>query len=269
MTTASTGKTALQQRVDAFASDVIGRINQAIVDHKMTYEEYDAVKQWLIRVGEAGEWPLFLDVWVEHTVEELAAHSRHGSQTTILGPYYLPGAPELPSKATLPMRPDEPGNRVVLRGQVRRSLDDRPIAGATLDMWQAGADGYYSGFHPDTPEGNLRGKVTADDQGRFEVETVLPGPYTIPLEGPCGELCRAAGWSPWRPAHLHLIVGGLGHDPITTQLYFQGGEYLDNDVASAVKPELILRPTEEGGDGSGRRRYGVTYDFVLEPATAK
>jgi catechol 1,2-dioxygenase len=269
MTTASTGKTALQQRVDAFASDVIGRINQAIVDHKMTYEEYDAVKQWLIRVGEAGEWPLFLDVWVEHTVEELAAHSRHGSQTTILGPYYLPGAPELPSKATLPMRPDEPGDRVVLRGQVRRSLDDRPIAGATLDMWQAGADGFYSGFHPDTPEGNLRGKVVCDEQGRFEVETVLPGPYTIPLEGPCGELCRAAGWSPWRPAHLHLIVGGLGHDPITTQLFFQGGEYLDNDVASAVKPELILRPTEEGGDGSGRRRFGVTYDFVLEPATAK
>ena len=266
MTTTSTGKTALQQRVDAFASDVIGRINQAIIDHKMTYEEYDAVKQWLIRVGEAGEWPLFLDVWVEHTVEELAAHSRHGSQSTILGPYHLPGAKELTSPATLPMRPDEPGDRLVLRGQVR-SLDGSPIPHATLDMWQADANGYYSGFHPDIPEDNLRAKVTADDQGRFEVQTVIPGPYTIPLEGPCGELCRAAGWSPWRPAHLHLIVGGPDHDAITTQLFFQGGEYLDNDVASAVKPELILSPTEEGGDGSGRRRYGVTFDFVLEPAT--
>ena len=66
--------------------------------------------------------------------------------------------------------------------------------------------------------------------------------------------------------HLHLIVGGPGHDPLTTQLFFEGEEYLDNDVASAVKPELILRPTEESGDGSGPRRYGVTYDFVLEPA---
>jgi catechol 1,2-dioxygenase len=111
MTTASTERSALQQRVDAFAADVIGRINQAIIDHNMTYEEYDAAKQWLIRVGQAGEWPLFLDVWVEHTVEQLAAHSRHGSQGTILGPYYLPDAPELPSKATLPMRPDEPGDR--------------------------------------------------------------------------------------------------------------------------------------------------------------
>jgi catechol 1,2-dioxygenase len=149
----------------------------------------------------------------------------------------------------------------VLRGQIR-SLDDRPIAGATLDMWQAGADGYYSGFHLDTPAGNLRGRVVTDAEGRFEVETVLPGPYTIPLEGPCGELCRAAGWSPWRPGHLHLIVGGPGHDPLTTQLFFEGEEYLDNDVASAVKPELILRPDEEPGDGSGRRRYKELADMA-------
>jgi catechol 1,2-dioxygenase len=261
---AGRGKAEFQQRVDAFAADVIGRINQAIVDHTMTYEEYDAAKQWLIRVGQAGEWPLFLDVWVEHTVEELAAHSRHGSQSTILGPYYLPDAAELPSPATLPMRPDEPGDRLTLRGQVR-SLDDTPIAGATLDMWQADADGYYSGFQPGLPEGNLRGKVTTDEQGRFEVETVVPGPYTIPLDGPCGELCRAAGWSPWRPGHLHLIVGGPGHDPSTTQLFPEGEEYLDNDVASAVKPELIIQLTEEPADGSGARRFSTTYDFVLEP----
>jgi catechol 1,2-dioxygenase len=261
--TSENGGTALQQRVDEFASDVIGRINQAIIDHQMTYEEYDAAKRWLIRVGEAGEWPLFLDVWVEHTVEKIAAHSRHGSQSTILGPYYLADAKELPARAVLPMRPDEPGDRLLFRGQVT-SLDGAPIAGATLDMWQAGADGFYSGFHEGTPDGNLRGKVIADDDGRFEVETVLPGPYTIPLDGPCGQLCEAAGWSPWRPAHLHLIVGARGHDPVTTQLFFEGDQYLDNDVASATKPELILRPTEEQDDGSGRRRYSVTQDFVLQ-----
>ncbi|MQA87982.1 MAG: catechol 1,2-dioxygenase [Streptosporangiales bacterium] len=257
-------KTPSQRRVDAFAFDVIGRINQAIVDHDMTYDEYDAVKQWLIRVGEAGEWPLVLDVWFEHTVEELAARSRHGSQGTILGPYYLPDAPELPAQTALPMRSDEPGDRLVLRGQVR-SLDGTPLPGATLDMWQAGADGYYSGFHPSTPEGNLRGRVRTGEEGRFEVQTVVPGPYTIPIEGPCGELCRAAGWSPWRPGHLHLIVSAQGHVPLTTQLYFEGEEYLDNDVASAVKPELVLSPAEEPG-GSDRRRFSESYDFVLEPA---
>lgn len=258
-------KTALQGRVDSFASDVISRISQAIADHEMTYDEYAAVKRWLISVGEAEEWPLLLDVWIEHTVEELSARKRKGSQGTILGPFHLPGAPELPAKTSLPMRPDEPGDRLMLSGQVRR-LDGTPLAGAVLDMWQADSQGYYSGFHPGSPEGNLRGKVVADQNGRYQVGTVVPGPYTIPLDGPCGELCRAAGWSPWRPGHLHLIVGAPGHEPLTTQLFFAGAEHLDSDVASAVKPELVISLAKEPGGRSGYQVFSGSYDFALEPA---
>src|SRR4029450_5791893 len=136
MTTASTETSALQQRVDAFSSDVIGRINQAIIDHNMTYEEYDAAKQWLIRVGQAGEWPLFLDVWVEHTVEQLAAHSRHGSQGTILGPFSLPdgaeapvqGAPaDAPGRARRPAGAPRPGPQPGRPAGRRR--DPRHVAG--------------------------------------------------------------------------------------------------------------------------------------------
>jgi len=65
----------------------------------------------------------------------------------------------------------------------------------------------------------------------------------------------------WRPAHLHLKVSAPGHQLITTQLYFQGDEHVADDIASAVKPELILAPTERT-DGNGRE---VTYDFVLDP----
>ena len=66
----------------------------------MTYAEYDALKAWLIRVGEDGEWPLFLDVWVEHVVEEVANADRKGAVGTIEGPYYIPGSPEFRSAAT-------------------------------------------------------------------------------------------------------------------------------------------------------------------------
>lgn len=63
-------------------------------------------------------------------------------------------------------------------------------------------------------------------------------------------------------------MSGPGHDPLTTQLFFDETPYLDHDVASAVKPELILRPIPEPDDGTGRKRYSVTYDFTLEPADA-
>ena len=62
-------------------------------------------------------------------------------------------------------------------------------------------------------------------------------------------MTAAAGWSPWRPAHIHLIVSAEGHEPLVTQLFIDSSDYLDNDVASAVKPELIVHP-----EPSRRRR---------------
>jgi catechol 1,2-dioxygenase len=248
------------QRVDAVVRAVLDGVHAAIRTHKVTYPEFQAAKKWLIEVGEGGEWPLFLDVFVEHVVEEVAAETQQGTKGSILGPYYLPDQQRLPSVTSLPMRPDESGTPLVVAGQVRDTAGS-PVAGAELDLWQADEEGYYSGFAPDIPDGNLRGVIVTDDQGRFEITTVRPAPYQIPTDGPTGSLCVAAGWEPWRPAHLHLLVRAPGHRQITTQLYFQGGEWLDADIAGATKPELVLDPVAQP-DGPLRAEY----DFVLEPA---
>ncbi|MCU1607154.1 MAG: catechol 1,2-dioxygenase [Modestobacter sp.] len=248
------------ERVSTVVRAVLEGVHQAIRDNDVTYPEFQAAKAWLIAVGEGGEWPLFLDVFVEHVVEEVAARTQQGTKGTILGPYYLPDATRLPARTALPARPDEAGTPLLFAGQVR-DLDGNPIAGAELDIWHADEQGYYSGFAPDIPAGNLRGVVVTDEEGRFEISTVQPAPYQIPTDGPTGKLITAAGWHPWRPAHLHLIVRAPGHRPITTQLYFEGGEWLDSDVAEATKPELVLQPQDQG-DGSLKS----TYDFVLERA---
>ncbi len=96
-------------RVSAIATDAITALHEVIREHRVTYAEYDALKAWLIRVGEDGEWPLFLDVWIEHVVEEVANADRKGAVGTIEGPYYIPGSPEFRSEATLPMRDGEAG----------------------------------------------------------------------------------------------------------------------------------------------------------------
>ena len=74
------------------------------------------------------------------------------------------------------------------------SADGTPLDGAVLDIWQADADGLYSGFS-DLPAGILRGKLTTDTEGRFALGTIVPGAYTIPHEGPVGLLVQrpAAG----------------------------------------------------------------------------
>jgi catechol 1,2-dioxygenase len=245
-------------RTSLLARDLLSRIHDVIREHHLTYPEYQAVKQWLIEVGQSGEWPLFLDVFVEHAVEEVATGDRHGSKGTIEGPYYLPGQMPLPAAATLPMRAGEQGEPLLFSGQVR-AVGGTPLPGAQVDVWHADADGLYSGFAPGIPAGNLRGVVTADTAGRFEIRTMLPAPYEIPKDGPTGQLVAAAGWHAWRPAHLHLIVSVPGYRKLTTQLYFDGGQWLDSDVARAVKPELVLRP-ETGPDGTRQARY----DFVLD-----
>jgi catechol 1,2-dioxygenase len=255
-----TAATTSKERVDALAGEVIKAVHDVIRRHQVTYDEYDALKAWLIQVGRDGEWPLFLDVWVEHVVEEVANRDRQGSKGTIEGPYYVPAAPELPAEATLPMRPDEPGTPLLFQGQVT-SVSGHGLAGAKIEMWHADDLGYYSQYAPGLPEWNLRGAVVADEQGRFKIHTVQPAPYQIPTDGACGKLIAAAGWHAWRPAHLHLKVSAPGHQLITTQLYFKGGAHVTDDIAQAVKPELILDP-QSAADGSGNE---VTYDFVLDP----
>jgi len=248
-----------QERVATVVKAILDGVHGAIRTHEVTYPEFTAAKQWLIEVGEFGEWPLLLDVFVEHEVEEVAAQHQRGTKGSILGPYYLPGATKLPSVTALPMRDDEQGTSLVFTGQVRDIAGD-PIPGAELDIWHADNDGYYSGFAPHVPDANLRGVVVADEEGRFEISTIQPAPYQIPTDGPTGKLIQAAGWHPWRPAHLHLIVRAHGYRSIITQLYFSGGAWLDSDVAQATKPELVLDPRPQA-DG----RLRAEYDFVLEP----
>lgn len=246
------------ERVSLLAREVLAGIHETVRRHHVTYDEYNALKAWLINVGETGEWPLFLDVFLEHVVEDVNSEHRAGSKGTIEGPFYVPDAPSFQTEATLPTRDDEKGTPLLFRGQVT-AVDGTALPGATVEIWHADADGYYSQFAPAIPDWNLRGTVTADKDGRFWIHTLRPAPYQIPTDGACGALIRAAGWHPWRPAHLHLKVGAPGYQLVTTQLYFPGDAHNDDDVASAVKPELILAPeTVDGGEQ-------VTYDFSLDP----
>ncbi|OBC08397.1 catechol 1,2-dioxygenase [Mycobacterium sp. 852013-50091_SCH5140682] len=249
------------ERVDMLAREVLDAVHATIRRHRVSYDEYNALKAWLIGVGQDGEWPLFLDVWVEHVVEDVATSHRHGNKGSIEGPYYVPDAPELGADATLPMRDGEAGTPLVWEGQIT-STDGKPLAGK-VELWHADSDGFYSQFAPGIPQWNLRGSISTGADGRFRITTIRPAPYQIPTDGSCGKLIAAAGWHAWRPAHLHVKVSAPGHEMLTAQLYFPGDPHNADDIADAVKPELMLAPVAQP-DGSETVQYG----FVLDPVGA-
>jgi catechol 1,2-dioxygenase len=248
------------ERVNLLAREVLDAVYATVRNHKVTYAEFNALKAWMIGVGEDGEWPLFLDVWLEHVVEEVNTEHREGNKGSIEGPYYVPNAPELGSDGTVPMRDGEGGTPLLWSGTVT-STDGTALAGAKVEIWHADDEGFYSQFAPGIPEWNLRGSFTADENGSFQIHTVQPAPYQIPTDGSCGKLIAAAGWHAWRPAHIHVKASAPGHELLTAQLYFPGDQHNDDDIASAVKPELILDPQKQA-DGS----VAVAYDFKLDPA---
>lgn len=146
-------------------------------------------------------------------------------------------------------------------GQIR-STDGTPLTDAKIELWHADADGFYSQYAPGLPQWNLRGTFKADKDARYGIRTVLPAPYQIPTDGACGKLIAAANWHAWRPAHLHVKVSAPGHELLTAQLYFPGDPHNEDDIASAVKPELML-DVQDDPSGTGKV---VDYDFVLDPA---
>lgn len=161
----------------------------------------------------------------------------------ILGPYYREGAP---LRSDLVDPPTLPGVRLALSGRVLGPDCKTPLALATIDVWQADADGAYDdGIFPPPPElFRLRGRVVTDAGGRYAVKTLIPGHY---LNG-----------AQYRPAHIHVKVAAAGHRELVTQLYFEGDPY--NDIDPYIKPRLVMKPVD---DGAGKR---ATFDFVLASA---
>lgn len=246
------------ERVNAIASDLVDALNEIAVKHSATYEEFNAFKAWLIKVGSDGEWPLFLDVWLEHTIEDINSQDRPGVVGTIEGPYYVPNAPQMQTPATLEMREDEEGTPIVFQGDFTDTAGN-PIKDATVEIWHADAQGFYSQYAPELPKWLFRGTVAADENGHFEIHTKRPAPYQIPTDGACGQLIAAAGWHAWRPAHIHIKVHAPGYQLVTQQLYFPGDVHNEDDIAGAVKPELMLDP-QDNPEAPGEM---ATYNYVL------
>jgi hydroxyquinol 1,2-dioxygenase len=191
------------------------------------------------------------------------------TETTVLGPFYVASAPELPLGSDISR--DMPGEPMFVSGCVV-SAGGRPIAGATVDAWHSDDDGYYDVQHLEEIGGlAMRARFRTDDNGRFHFWSVKPAAYPIPHDGPVGEMLAAQGRHPWRPAHVHFMIDAPGHEKLVTHVFVAGDEYLDSDVVFGVKDSLVRsfepRPGGKAPDGRQMERpyCHLHYDFGLKP----
>jgi catechol 1,2-dioxygenase len=255
------------ERAGAIVKDILDAVREVIRRHEVTYPEYRQAIGFLAGAGQRGELPLLCDVLLETVVDEAAGTIPGATDSNVEGPFFVAGAPAVAAGddglAVLPRRADEPGDSLVFAGVVR-STGGSPVPGAVLDLWQADAAGLYSGFAPDPPEWNLRGRVTTGPDGGFAVDTVVPQAYDIPGEPHTARILELLGLEPHRPAHIHVRLEAEGHAPLTTQVYFAGDPWLDHDVVGAARPSLVTK-LEPAADAAGG--YTCRFDFTLVPTS--
>jgi len=203
--------------------------------------------------------------------------------TQVWGPFYAGGAPFRAKLSPV----GSVGEVLLLSGTVFALDTKKPVPFAVLDLWQASFEeantkgGLYD-YHETGSERraykeelnsvgkakhyDFRGRAICDEQGRYEVETVMPSPYLDDeYEDPPGV---------WRCPHVHYYVTSPGYKPLVTQLYFKGltgtpGGYEDKHAlkaSEALKKEVVeVRRTT----GTKELLYKkVVFDIVIEPGTA-
>jgi hydroxyquinol 1,2-dioxygenase len=283
MTVASDSR--LDDRLETLLASVLSRntgddprrreLIEALVRHlhafvretRPTPQEWLAGLDFLVRTGHTctehrNEFILLSDMLgLTTAVDDVSFVAAAGATpSSVEGPFHSP-APVRENGDWISTGPERHRAQVmVVHGRVT-DTDGTPIPGAAVDVWQADDAGHYDTQDPAQELGNLRGLFTTDADGGYWFRSVVPSSYPVPTDGPGGELLRAMGRHPMRPAHIHYRVEAAGHRPVTTHVFVAGDEYLDSDAAFAVKPELVVEPVLDD-DAEDAAAIGVDGPFA-------
>jgi protocatechuate 3,4-dioxygenase beta subunit len=190
------------------------------------------------------------------------------TEATVLGPFFAHGAKVYEFDGDLREGCTVKGEDTLVVGRVLTTAG-KPIPNATLDIWQAKADGIY-----DVQTGGefeLRGRVKVNAKGEYAFKSYKPKFYSVPDDGPVGELLRATGNHKMRPAHMHAVVSAPGYQQVITHVFVDGDPYLDDDAVYAVKDSLVGK-YKKVNNAAEAKKLGMStpflkldWDFTLAP----
>jgi len=259
-------------------TSLVTHLHDFVREVQLTEAEWIGAIQFLTDVGQTctekrQEFILLSDtlgvsvlvITINHPADEGSAES------TVLGPFYWQGAPDLPLGSNL--AEGVKGEPAFYSGRVL-SAQGQPLENALLDIWSGDGDGDYDMQIPGETGMKARGRIRTDAEGRYRFRSIRPTFYPVPTDGPVGRMLRKMGRHPYRPGHIHMIVSAQGYRPVTTHLFVAGSQYLDTDAVFGMKESLVAQfdrhPPGVGPDGQRMEVpfYTVNYDFRLRPASA-
>jgi hydroxyquinol 1,2-dioxygenase len=228
-----------------------GHLHSFVRENTLTQAEWNAAIDALTRAtgftdDKRNEYILFSDLLGVSSLVDMVNAESKGTPSSVLGPFFIEGAPELPNGGDL--WKGQIGEPLVVSGKI---VDDKgvPAKGTVLALWQNAGNALYAQQDPSQNPTNYHGRLTVADDGTFAFSTVRPISYKVPDDGPAGDMLRVLGRNAWRPAHLHVMIQAPGHKPLITEFFPDDDKYLDQDAVFGVRSPLVL-PFKRADDRS-------------------
>ncbi|HEU5470572.1 MAG TPA: dioxygenase [Actinophytocola sp.] len=248
---------AASPRFAEIMTSLVRHLHAFIGEVRLTEAEWAAAIDFLTRTGQQcddrrQEFILLSDVLGASMAVIDVNHPTGGTATesTVLGPFFVPGAPEFAAGEDISA--GAPGTPCHFSGTVRSPAGD-PVPDAEIDVWQSDETGHYDVQYPDLDQPRGRARLRTDASGAYSFSSVRPESYPIPHDGPVGDLLKAAGRGPMRPAHIHFKITAPGFRTLVTHIFVAGDPHLGSDAVFGVKDALIT-----GFDGDR-----ASFDFTL------
>ncbi|WP_420333045.1 dioxygenase [Roseibium sp.] len=247
-------------RLKEILKSLVTHLHDFARETNLTHEEWRKGIEFLEAAGnisdaERHEFVLLSDVLGLSSLVDMLHSSPKGTSSSVLGPFHITGAPPLAIGGD--MRRAFGGEVLLAKGTIRDE-DGNPIEGAELDIWQTAPNGMYSSQDPDQDTYSFHGIQTTGPDGRYGFTTVKPVSYTVPSDGPVGDILRGSGRHPWRPSHLHYIVKASGFRTLVTEIFPDDDPYLDEDTVFGVRDDLVMTYVEQPAGSFPSEGYALS-----------
>ena len=242
-------------RIRQIMGSLVKHLHDFAKETELTHEEWRRGIAFLegcaaIESEDRHEFVLASDVLGLSSLVDMINSNAEATSSSVLGPFHVSGAPPLAFGGDMKRHY---GGPILLAEGVIKDTEGTPIKGAQLDIWQTAPNGLYASQDEEQDTYSFHGLMTVGEDGRYAFTTVKPVEYTVPSDGPVGDILRACGRHPWRPSHLHYIVTAPGYKSLVTEIFPDDDPYLDQDTVFGVREDLVMtyseKPASEFPDG--------------------